>query len=184
VKVVRHPMPVRRTQFMAANFAAWLAKHGAEVGLPTNPYEVIRYRAFWCGSKRAASHVVYAKENGLLTFTGGSADHYRRFLDNETLDGQVPRAMEPVSPRPEKTVSNGDKMRRKLLARDGDDCWFCGKPMGEDCTIEHLVPKSKGGSNRLDNYALAHAACNHMAADKPLVAKIELRARLREGVLA
>lgn len=185
--MAKHPMPIRRNQFMVANFAAWLAKHGAEIGTPTNPYEVIRYRAFWCGSKKAVTHVVYAKETGLLTFTFGSGEHYRRFLANEPLDQQIPRAAEPVNPRPDKdqdALTKGDKMRRRLIARDGEDCWFCGKPMGDDCTIEHLVPKSKGGSNRLDNYALAHAACNHLAANKPLVAKIELRAKLREGVPA
>lgn len=181
------PIPVRRAQFCCADFAAWLSQNGAEVGLPTNPYEVIRYRAFWCGSKRAVTHVIYTKDNGLLTFTAGSLEHYRAFLDNQPLEGQRPRASEPVNPRPDKdpdAESKGDKMRRRLIARDGGDCWFCGKAMGADVTIEHLVPKSKGGSNRLDNYALAHAACNHMAADKPLVAKIELRSKLREGVKA
>lgn len=176
-----HPMPVRRTQFQLANFAAWLAKNGAEIGLPTNPYEVLRYRAFWCGSKRAVTHVVYTKENGLLTFTFGSQEHYRAFLDNSSIQAQAPKAVPPVDPRADKDTgpSKGDKMRAKLVARDGDECWFCGKAMGADVTIEHLVPKSKGGGNRLDNYALAHAACNHLAADKPLVAKIELRASLR-----
>ena len=172
---------------MGRNFAAWLAKNGAEVGIPTNPYEVIRYRAYWCGSKRACTHVVYAKENGLLTFTSGSADHYAAFLRNDTLTPQEPRATEPANPRPHKgedAESKGEKLRRKLLARDGDECWFCGLAMGADCTIEHLVARSKGGANRLDNYALAHASCNHKAANLPLVAKIELRAQLRGRINA
>lgn len=28
-------------------------------------------------------------------------------------------------------------------------------------TIEHLVPRSKGGSNRIENLALAHKKCNY-----------------------
>jgi len=176
-------MPIRRAQFMVGNFAAWLARNGAEIGTPTNPYEVIRYRAFWCGSKRAATHVVYAKENGLLTFTSGSAEHYAAFLRGDVMSPQAASATEPVNPRPgkdPKAESHGDKVRRKLLARDGDECWFCGKSMGDDATLEHLVPKSRGGGNRLDNYALAHRVCNNLAGDKPLVAKIELRAQLRK----
>jgi hypothetical protein len=179
------PMPVRRAHFQCADFAAWLSMNGAEVAAPTNPYEVVRYRAFWCGSKRAVTHVVYTKDSGLLTFTSGSQEHYRAFLDGQPLEGQAPRAMAPVNPRPDKdpdAESKGDKVRRRLLARDGDECWFCGLAMGSDVTVEHLVPKSKGGSNRLDNYALAHRACNHLAADKPLVAKIELRAQLRKEI--
>lgn len=173
-------LPVRRQQFKTAEFAAWLAEYGAEVGIPTNPYEVIRYRAYWCGSKNAVTHVVYAKETGLLTFTSGSRDHYIAFLTGSQLLDQRPRASEPVNPRPDKEgPTKASKTRAKLLARDGDECWFCGSAMRDDCTIEHLVPKSKGGGNRLDNYALAHAACNQKAADMPLVKKIELRATMR-----
>jgi len=65
------------------------------------------------------------------------------------------------------------------LSRDGDECWYCGLEMGVDATIEHLVPKSKGGLNGLANYVLAHKVCNAAAADKPLVAKIEMRSRMR-----
>jgi 5-methylcytosine-specific restriction endonuclease McrA len=75
--------------------------------------------------------------------------------------------------------SKAEKQRAKLLARDGDECWFCGDPLGDDQTIEHLVPKSAGGRNALANYALAHAKCNHDAADLPLIQKVEMRTRLR-----
>lgn len=72
-----------------------------------------------------------------------------------------------------------ERHRAALLQRDGSDCWFCGRDLGDDITIEHLVPRSKGGVNHLDNYALAHAKCNQDAADKTLVEKIDMRARLR-----
>ena len=173
-------LPIRRAQFDTEGFAAWLSRSGAEVRAPTNPYEVIRYLAYWSGSKKPVTHVVYAKDNGLLTFTSGSASHYIQFATGSQMYPQEPRAQEPVNPRPPKNgPSEGEKRRRKLIERDGDACWFCALPMGADCTIEHLVPRSKGGGNRLDNYALAHAACNRRAADLPLVKKIELRAAMR-----
>lgn len=169
--------PVRRQQFKTADFAAWLSAQGAEVAPPTNPYEVIRYRAFWHGSKKAVTHVVYAKESGLLTFTSGSAEHYDAFLCGDDLSPQVKRAEAPT-PRTDLSVSLAKRMRQRLRERDGDDCWYCGRDLGEDATLEHLVPKSKGGMNGLANYVLAHAACNQAAADIPLVDKIELRARM------
>lgn len=180
-------LPVRRQQFQTAEFAAWLAEQGAEVGTPTNMYEVIRYRAYHDGSAKAVTHIVYAKETGLLTFTGGSQSHYLQFVTGCQLYPQTPPSKKAVlgfPPSPVEPVSKAAKTRAKLLGRDGDECWFCGTAMGDDCTIEHLVPKSRGGGNKLDNYALAHAACNQRAANMPLVKKIALRAEMRGQSLA
>lgn len=166
--------PVRRQQFKTADFAAWLSAQGAEVAPPTNPYEVVRYRAFWNGSKRAITHVVYAKDSGLLTYTSGSAEHYDAFVAGNPIN--------PQHERSEKKRGNQARMRAKVRERDGDGCWYCGLLLGEDATLEHLVPKSKGGMNGLANYVLAHKACNAAAGDKPLVDKIELRARMTAAV--
>jgi hypothetical protein len=181
-------LPIRRAQFKTAAFAAWLAQNGAEVGMPTNPYEVVRYRAYHAGSNKPLTHIVYAKESGLLNFQGASAEHYQLFANGQTfardyaLGGSrnpfvVPKAEREAIAAPDQ--SKGQIRREKLIARDGDECWFCGIAMGDDCTIEHLVPRSAGGGNKLANYALAHAKCNHAAADKPLVEKIAIRERMR-----
>lgn len=182
------PLPVRRAQCKTADFAAWLARNGAEVGTPTNPYEVIRYRAYHGDSKRAETHIVYAKETGLLTFTGASREHYILFATGAEMP--QPSAGNPPSGwvRPDGGPFRKDaqpkataqaKRRQRLIDRDGSDCWFCGRPLGEDITFEHLVPKSDGGFNKLANLALAHAACNKRAGNLPLVKKIELRAEMR-----
>jgi len=181
-------LPVRRSQFTVGGFAHWLTKNGAELTKTTNPYEVIRYRAYSVKSRRPLTHIVYSKENGLLNFQGLSREHYLAFLAGEEMPIikvlASDRMMKPdVAAQTPKSAKDGpsltSKQRAKLLARDGDECWFCGRALGDDITIEHLVPKSKGGGNTLDNYALAHAVCNHKAANKPLVEKIELRARMR-----
>ena len=72
--------PIRRQQLDVSGFSAYLAGIGAEVGIPTNPYEMIRYKAFVEGATRAATHIIYAKENGLLTYTGESRAHYQTFM--------------------------------------------------------------------------------------------------------
>lgn len=169
-------LPIRRSQFKVAAFAQWLTANGAEICQPTNPYEVIRYRAYTPGATKAGTHIVYAKDTGALTFAGVTRAHYEAFLRGDAIPGMF---VSQLDAKPEKGKSKGAVTRQALLERDGDECWFCGLPVGEDATIEHLVPKSAGGGNKLANYALAHAACNHKAADMPLVQKIELRANLR-----
>lgn len=175
-------LPIRRRDFDVPGFLAYVARNGGEVATPTNPYEVVRYRAHWRFTTQAGVHVVYAKENGLLTFTGGSKGHYRAFLDGAPMQElpETPRSV--VAPVPATGLSKGEATRRKLIARDGDGCWFCGTALGDDCTLEHLVPKSKGGKNSLANYALAHRKCNEAAADMPLVGKIALREQMRAAM--
>jgi 5-methylcytosine-specific restriction endonuclease McrA len=71
-----------------------------------------------------------------------------------------------------------------VRARDGDNCWRCGHPMvfghsghKKAATMEHVNPRSKGGTNRLDNLRLCHVGCNrHLAANSP-----EQKERMRIG---
>lgn len=178
-------LPIRRDQFDTQGFAAWLSSNGAEIRTPTNAYEVIRYLAFMPGGTKAQTHIVYAKETGRLTFAGVTREHYEAFLAGEKIAGMFVSKLDektdgPSNPPRDKSVVSKTAVRReRLLERDGDECWFCGDPMGDDCTIEHLVPRSKGGVNHLDNFALAHRKCNADAADKPLVDKLALRQRMR-----
>lgn len=168
-------------------FVAYLAAQGCEIGKPSNAYEVVRYRAYWQGSKAPVTHIVYAKESGLLTWMQGTQAHYEAFVAGiALLFNKPPESLfggsKAKREKAEKPAAPKSVVRRQaLLERDGDGCWFCGEAMGEDCTIEHLVPKSKGGANSLQNYALAHQRCNAEAADLPLVQKIDLRARKRAG---
>ena len=178
-------LPIRRNQFKVAAFLAYLAENGCEIGKPTNEWEVVRYRAYRPDSSRPVTHIVYAKQTGLLNWMPGTQGHYHSFLAGVALPHNGPA---PVSqfdgaqqPAPKLAVkpTKAEQRRAKLLERDGPDCWFCGVVMGDDCTIEHLVPKSKDGPNSLANFALAHAKCNNDAADLPLVDKIAMRERLR-----
>ncbi|OKH18718.1 HNH endonuclease [[Limnothrix rosea] IAM M-220] len=48
-----------------------------------------------------------------------------------------------------------------LLKDFGAVCWWCQKSFAaKDLTFEHLRPKSKGGSNSLENLRLACRPCN------------------------
>lgn len=45
-------------------------------------------------------------------------------------------------------------------------CWWCGGGLDLGCnldtlaTLEHLVPRNKGGSDDISNLRLAHHGCN------------------------
>lgn len=57
-------------------------------------------------------------------------------------------------------------MRDKLLERDGDECPECGCKMEPgDMTIDHIIPKSKGGTDHPVNLRLLHWRCNVAKAD-------------------
>jgi 5-methylcytosine-specific restriction endonuclease McrA len=57
--------------------------------------------------------------------------------------------------------------RNHLIAKHGSVCYLCAKPFkkAKDITFDHWQPLSKGGADALENYRLAHDACNGLKAD-------------------
>jgi 5-methylcytosine-specific restriction endonuclease McrA len=53
----------------------------------------------------------------------------------------------------------GYEVREYLLEKWGRQCAYCGVS-GAPLEVEHIVPKSKGGSNRVSNLTLACTSCN------------------------
>ena len=53
-------------------------------------------------------------------------------------------------------------LKKQLINKNGAVCAICGKtiPNMKDCTIDHILPKSKGGLTVLENCRLAHRKCN------------------------
>ena len=74
----------------------------------------------------------------------------------------------------------------QLRQRDGDNCWRCKRsmrfdlPRGHDQapTIEHIKPKSQGGTMALENLCLCHGRCNWMMADNTPEVKERMRLRI------
>lgn len=50
------------------------------------------------------------------------------------------------------------KKRAAILQRDGYVCWLCGQP-GAD-TVDHVIPRARGGTDDDDNLRAAHLSCN------------------------
>ena len=57
----------------------------------------------------------------------------------------------------------GFEVREYLLAKWGRQCMYCDKT-GVPLQIEHITPKSKGGSNRISNLGLSCDCCNNKKA--------------------
>ena len=66
--------------------------------------------------------------------------------------------------------------RRGVLQRDDYRCIYCGIQAGEtqrgrvltkgDFTVDHLIPRSRGGQNTWGNTACACPVCNHRKGDR------------------
>ncbi|MGA3527400.1 HNH endonuclease [Melissospora conviva] len=63
--------------------------------------------------------------------------------------------------------------RRGVLARDGRRCGYCG---GVAATVDHILPRSRGGGNTWTNTVASCAGCNQRKADRtPAEAAMTLR---------
>ena len=54
---------------------------------------------------------------------------------------------------------HGYNIRNYLLKKYGRKCFYCDKEVS-NFEVEHMIPKAKGGSNRIDNLTLSCHSCN------------------------
>jgi 5-methylcytosine-specific restriction endonuclease McrA len=73
-------------------------------------------------------------------------------------------------PRPQVRLS-----RREIFMRDDYTCQYCGSKARE-LTLDHVVPKHRGGKHSWDNLVSACRSCNHRKGGKGLD---EVRMRLK-----
>jgi 5-methylcytosine-specific restriction endonuclease McrA len=65
-------------------------------------------------------------------------------------------------PRPRARLS-----RREIFIRDNYTCQYCGTRT-RDLTLDHVIPRSKGGPHTWENLVSACKACNHRKGGKNL----------------
>ena len=64
--------------------------------------------------------------------------------------------------------------RREVLKRDHNSCQYCGST--KKLTLDHVIPRSKGGKHSWDNVVIACERCNSRKGDRtPLEAGMLLR---------
>lgn len=65
--------------------------------------------------------------------------------------------------------------RRNILKRDNHKCGYCGRA-DLPLTIDHIIPKSKGGDDSWENLVAACLPCNNKKGDRtPEEARMSLR---------
>ena len=141
-------------------FQNWLENQGAEILPTTNQYEAIRFKGRETGvlyksgkvSGKYASEAVYAYQKN-LKWTGAPVKTKRKIYIKE---------------------------KGHILDRDGDCCFYCGKPLEGDITLEHLIPLSAGGKNTLSNMVLAHEECNQRVGNWNIHKKVEYAINQRQ----
>ena len=67
----------------------------------------------------------------------------------------------PLASKPDASRQRPLSKLQKMLYLQSGRCFFCGEPLAEaEASIEHLNPKSKGGTSTEDNEVVCHATLN------------------------
>ena len=140
--------------FDLEKFKNWLEKGGCDILPLLNEHEALKFRGRIIG-------IVYKSGKTSNKYT---ARAIRFFKENKSWDGFPPNVGRKSNYKLEKI---------HVLDRDGDLCFFCNKPLGDDITLEHLLAISRGGRNALANMVLMHEKCNNELSNLPLIDKIK-----------
>lgn len=125
-----------------------------EVLLLNNDYEPLNV----CNMKRAISLIFLGKAEVLHN------DHHVVMTMAGGFESPSVLRLRHHVKRPVPTLKLS---RRSVLARDNFTCQYCGAT-GKDMTIDHIVPRGRGGQEKWDNLVCACRKCNMKKGDKSL----------------
>lgn len=93
-------------------------------------------------------------------------DHLHRHFPIETIIAEVAEFNIQKIKNPDisgkdyqQGTLQGYNIRNYLLEKHGRKCFYCDKEVS-NFEVEHMLPKAKGGSNRIDNLTLSCHSCN------------------------
>lgn len=95
---------------------------------------------------------------GKAHLKGGQRSGRVRSIDHvlELAQGEAAVQVGELAKRRQMTTS------KRQLWRHSHICGLCKQPIDsfEEATVDHIIPRARGGSNRFDNLQLAHGGCN------------------------
>jgi 5-methylcytosine-specific restriction endonuclease McrA len=100
-------------------------------------------------------------------------EHGNGALHSASLTFALPSVIRMVyairRPRPQVRLT-----RREVFQRDRYMCQYCGR-QGKDMTLDHVLPRHRGGKHTWENLVTACKACNHRKAGRtPAEARMRL----------
>jgi len=96
--------------------------------------------------------------------------NYESYHEIKTTSGvyQLPKAIVLVE-YVHIPYTNCPVTRRNVIKRDKYTCQYCGKHLGKkEYTVDHIIPRSKGGKNTWENLVASCRKCNFKKANKSL----------------
>ena len=146
----------------AAPLDGWRARVTGAVLVLNQNYEPLNI----CNLRRAVVLVVDGKAEVL--------DARATFFSSPSRSIPCPSVIRLIYPirRPRPRVK---LTRREVFIRDNFTCQYCGR-RDVELTIDHVVPRSRGGGHSWDNLVSACKVCNHRKGGRsPIEARMKLR---------
>jgi len=101
----------------------------------------------------------------LLKEKAGVVERSSRYLRAESTTMARPVVIRLISyVRVPRDTHKRKITRRAVFARDGWTCQYCGSR--SNLTVDHVIPRSKGGRSSWDNIVAACAPCNRRKGDR------------------
>lgn len=93
-------------------------------------------------------------------------------VKSEVLEWKEAKAAVPFLPKQ-------DRKKHNLWAKQKGLCAYCDRTFKDyfDCSLDHIKPKSKGGSNKVENLALVCHPCNNLKANYSSLEEATAKAR-------
>lgn len=138
---------------------------GAGYGLSV---ELDRYRVLLLDKGYRPLRAVNWRRALLLDLAGRAEvlEYYDRVVRTPSAQFPVPAVIR-VAGWVERSPRTVALTRRNVLQRDGHACAYCGYTgAGRELTIDHVVPRSRGGRTVWENVVTACAPCNRRKGDR------------------
>lgn len=59
------------------------------------------------------------------------------------------------------------RKRQQVLEVYGNICWLCHQPIPGLPSADHVIPRSRGGTDDIENLRPAHPSCNYARGNRP-----------------
>lgn len=108
-------------------------------------------------SFRKAFLLVFMEKAEIVDFSGG-------VIRSASAEYALPSIIR-LRVRPKYNLYNKVELNRKnIFKRDNNQCQYCGST--DNLTVDHVIPKSKGGTSSWDNLVTACSFCNNKKDNK------------------